>query len=47
MSGESCYSSMDNGTDCAENMIHHCQLPADHSDDEFDGYHQCECGETW
>jgi hypothetical protein len=43
VSDESCYSSMGNEAD----HVHHCELPAEHSDYQYDGYHQCECGESW
>lgn len=33
----------DNGGD----HIHQCDLPDDHSDCEYEGYHQCACGVTF
>lgn len=26
---------------------HECALPADHSDCEYDGYHECACGQVF
>jgi hypothetical protein len=41
--GEHCVMSMDNGAD----HVHMCEFTAEHTDWEYDGSHQCQCGEIW
>lgn len=40
---ENCSMTMDNGAD----HIHRCEFPAEHTDWDHDGSHQCECGQVW
>jgi len=39
---EKCGLTMDDGE-----QEHECALPADHSDCEYDGYHECACGQVF
>jgi hypothetical protein len=27
--------------------VHSCEFPREHTDWEYDGSHQCECGHVW
>jgi len=31
----------------SERHVHRCEFPAEHTDWDHDGSHQCECGEVW
>lgn len=41
--GEQCWSTLDNHAE----HVHQCEFAADHTDADYDGSHQCECGEVW
>jgi hypothetical protein len=43
VSRPTCGIEMNDGAD----HVHQCELGDDHTDSDWPGSHQCECGETW